>query len=140
VNVNAELSDIVKSNKEALLAAMRSCGVTSAVIAYSGSGDSGNGFEVSMEPNRDERRAMVPMKRIQGHWLAEKWETSVVTKEMPLEEALTEFTDDLISTHHDGYENGEGGAGELTFDAAEGAWVLDHRDYFLESVSATHEG
>jgi hypothetical protein len=55
-------------------------------------------------------------------------------KSETLETALDEFTWDILYLHHAGFENNDGGHGELVIDVAAGTFDLSHYDRFVDSV------
>ena len=62
-------------------------------------------------------------------------------EEMGLHDALDLFCDQLICLHgHRGYENNEGGGGEVTILVETGMYVHDHHDYIVETIDDSHSG
>ena len=64
-----------------------------------------------------------------------------VTQELPLRDALEEFCEQLIDFHgHRGYENNDGGSGDVRIEVEGGTYTHGHNDYYVESSSSIHEG
>lgn len=136
-------SAIAKHNKESLIAALKSFGITYVVVTYSGGGDEGSINDISSTPAIEEAiSSQVTYKDVSGDFDAQKrqWIQRVEDKTSTLESALEEFTYLLLELNgHEGYHNDEGGGGEVTIDAKSGSVVHDHYDYVVETVSSSHE-
>jgi hypothetical protein len=134
VLVPSNADEAIQANKLLLLEALRAAGCKTALVGYYGEGDSGSVNDVKVEPEID-LQLQVAFFAPSNHFEAGVWHVSYRKVLMPLHCALEAFADDVVVKHHEGYENGDGGSGELTFDCDSGEVRLDHRDYYVESVS-----
>lgn len=100
--------------RKALLAALRAAGAIRVIILYDGYGDSGDVNDVTIEPD--------------GIALG-----ADDTK------ALNEFGWDRAYSLHPGFENNEGGNGEITWDIATDTMSLTHNDCVMEYDTTEHE-
>lgn len=98
-----------------LLRRLRMAGVRTLFGSYDGYGDSGNYEEISLDNGR-------------------------VIPSGDLVETLGDFVWDVAYFHHSGFENNEGGYGELTWDIEADSITLDHADRFIETHQTLHEG
>ena len=98
-----------------LLARLRVLGVTEVIARYEGYGDSGNVEELALQPDQTD---------------------------LPddLETALRDFAWSFAYHLHPGFENNEGGYGELTWDVSADSITLDHADRYVECSHSFDEG
>jgi len=124
-------------NKLRLLTALREAGVHCATISYFGEGDSGSIQHVDVSgadgSKPDVSRHCVIYLHCNGWFLRGQWTSETRTEELRLEDALRAFADDAVTLHHDGYENNDGGSGEVIFDCVAGTVRLEHVNYYTES-------
>lgn len=131
-------ASLIAHNKPLILAALKASGITSATISYSGEGDSGGVYEHAFTPDTSPNE--VTMRVIQGTFIDKKWTYASVDKVMEMTEALETLLDDALEYHdHSGYENGDGGGGELTIDVSVGTFTLAHYDNYIERDEFTHD-
>ncbi|MGA4231783.1 DUF6878 family protein [Ralstonia nicotianae] len=128
---------VLSHNRTVLLDALRAAGAASAVISYSGYGDSGNANETCIVDA--ERREMnvdqtIRVMREDAHYMDGQWQSSRAMVDMSLRDALDAFADRAVGHYHPGFENNEGGAGEITFDVAAGTVCMTHRDHYVEHI------
>ena len=123
-------------NKAAILAALAAAAITSVVVTFDGSGDSGQ-IE-SVEARTRDAQAELPTTDVTiGSPL---WDGSgVETRTLPLREAIEQLAYDLLEDTHDGWEINEGAFGEFTFDVAEGSIRLDYNERIESSEYTGHE-
>ncbi len=123
-------------NKALLLAALRTAGATRATVGYSGGGDEGFANEVTAF-NADgaliDLLGTVSVFAERSRFVDGQWQTSVVQKEYPLDDALSDFAMEAVDDHHRGWENGDGAAGEVVFDCVAGSVRIEHNSYYTES-------
>lgn len=91
-------------------------GVATANIFYNGGGDEGNVEEIRLSAESEPDLS---------HDLYEK---------------LSEWAWEFVIGFHSGFENNEGGFGNITWDMTTGAITLDHNDYIEHSEQTLHEG
>lgn len=133
---DTSLDAVLSHNRTVLLDALRAAGAASAVISYSGSGDEGNVNDISvLDASGQPLDATQPVTVMEedSQYVDGQWQTSRTMVERSLHDALDAFADLAISVYHCGYENGDGGAGEITFDCAAGTVQMAHNAHYTES-------
>lgn len=128
---------ILSHNRTILLDALRAAGAASAVISYSGYGDSGNANEISIldaEGREVNANQTVHVMRKDARYVDGQWQSSHVLADMSLRDALDAFADRAVGRYHPGFENNEGGDGEITFDCIAGTVCMAHRDHYVEHI------
>lgn len=119
-----KLSVTEKANKDAILNAMKVAGINSATVSYSGSGDSGDTEDTTFSPEGKEDQITVGIVSNDG-------KTTVKT----LKTAIIDYAMMAVDARHGGWENNDGGHGEITFDAKKGVISIEHNDYVVETVT-----
>lgn len=125
-----------QANKRLLLAALAATGARAATICYVGMGDSGGIEGVSVEMSDGtifDPTTPVTIFVDKGEYIDRTWQTRVVACEAQLEDAIRDFAEESIERHHGGYENEDGGAGEVIFDCEAETVRIEHNDYFTDS-------
>lgn len=127
---------ILAHNRAVLLDALRAAGAATAVIRYSGYGDEGNANETSIvtatgESLRGDQTVTVVCE--DSRYVNDQWQSAQMAAVISLRDALDAFADRAVALHHPGFENNDGGEGEITFDCAAGTVCMAHRDYYVES-------
>jgi hypothetical protein len=141
----------VAEAKTKLCEALGTLGVVAATVSYSGEGDSGDVDSVTLQIDDDPQGArqaaalaQTIVLNVETHEFdetAQQWVGRSAPKPMTVQDALREFCWDLIKVHdHDGFENNDGGSGEITLTIATRSYTYEHRDYFTSSESYDHEG
>lgn len=153
----SELYDLMKQQRfsnlkqraAVLLKFFKDNGIAKAVVEYSGSGDSGNGMfaKITMADGteRDDQDALheefvvkdVPTRVSSWDRTHQVWNYTDTTKDEALPELLCDMADDFVDIYHGGYENNDGGEGEVIF-TLEGVEVR-HADFILERVASPRE-
>lgn len=126
----------MRRNKDILLAALRATGAIRASVAYSGSCDEGYVSGIGAQDRQNAAVSLdapVAVYDEDRRFEAGQWQTSTVLKEQPLEQALSDFAMQALWRHHQGWENNEGGSGEVVFDCESGTAWIEHTEYFAES-------
>lgn len=119
-------------NRELFFVALQARGVTSVEILYEGSGDSGGIEDRTILPEGIDLSAEIIL-------LVPDWhQEALVTKNMPLIEALEETAMQLVAREHDGWENNEGGGGTITFDVEAREILVAHHDYYIQRDEYSH--
>lgn len=125
-------------NKDVVIEAMRRNGIKSAIIEYSGSGDSGQVDHVQLvkrtglEALSDAVEGKVLITEKSSKFKDGQWEEIVTKAERSLEEAIEQLCYELLSMEHGGWEINEGSQGEFKFDADTGEIRLEHRSFYIE--------
>ncbi|MCX4150008.1 MULTISPECIES: DUF6878 family protein [Paraburkholderia] len=128
---------ILSRNKPVLIDALRNVDASGATVCYSGSGDSGNDNEVSIliaDGQAFESNTTVTVTTLRSQYVDGQWQTAYVEETVSLTQALSDYADRAIEVFHSGFEDGEGGSGEVDFVCETGTVTLDHRDYYVESA------
>lgn len=137
-------AEVFQSNKKALVTAMLASGIAACCGTYRGSGDEGQieaiEFTPALGPDTAEPRVAVEEVRFVQRDAAGQPEWDVQSTLLPLSEAAEAFVDAVISRHVAGYQDNEGGYGEVVVTAESGTYVLQHNDYVVETVSSSYEG
>ena len=131
------LADEVRpANKTAILAALAAAGITSVIVTFDGSGDSGQ-IE-GVDARIGDTATGLPATTVEI--TSPLWEgAGLETRTLPLAEAIEQIAYDLLEATHDGWENNEGAFGEFTFDVAEDVIRLDYNERFETSEYSGHE-
>ena len=111
----AEEAAHLTATRAELLRSLRSAGVVALVADYDGCGDSGNIEGLRLEP---EGLEPVPATH----------------------ERLADFAWAFVCHHHPGFENNEGGFGELRWDVVGDTIALDHGERVTEVAYSHDEG
>lgn len=127
-------------NKIAILSALKAADIMKATASYEGGGDSGGVESVYFEPALQGDKT-VHLKYVESQWKeGEGYSTVVNEKDFTFEKALEHFAYDAINrSGHGGWENNEGGRGELTFDVEAGSVKLEHTDYYVSEETSEAE-
>lgn len=117
----AQIAEARRKQEEALgerranlLTALRAAGATHVTILYDGYGDSGDVNDVRIEPEG-------------------------VALNAEDDRALHEFGWDRAYALHPGFENNEGGNGEITWDIASDKMSMTHNDCITDYDTTEHE-
>ncbi len=128
----------IRHNKRVIMEAMKRLGITHAVVTYDGEGDSGGIEDLQIEGGEDAADETLVLVLIccflhDEVLVSETWEGD----QRDFNDAISEFADGLIDhAGHRGYENNEGGYGEVTIvapddDNPEGLITVDHHDRII---------
>jgi hypothetical protein len=140
-----ELHGRVGSNKGRILEALKKVSAARAVLAYEGSGDSGQVEACDVyNPNDDiveaqDAVACLFYRRHEFNESAKQWESSVVEKATPLKDALIDFAHELLEDNYPGWEINDGSRGEITIDVASGKVLIEHTNFYTESETTEVE-
>ncbi len=121
-------------NKDILFSALSTAGVSTVVVAFDG-GDSGQIEDVAVRAG--DSVLELPDSTIE---LARaEWNTSELQRRsMPLHDAVETLAWDVLSSTHGGWENNDGGFGEVVFDVKAGSIRLDFNLRFTDSEFHQH--
>ena len=122
VRPSDNMTEIKRANLDSLFIAFGDS-VIDVVVEYRGSGDCGGIEEVNINGVLDLAVKVNLIRQYHDH-------DEVVT--LGVEDAIRSVADDLIDRRHGGFENNEGGGGEITFDVANKTVQIDHYDYIVE--------
>lgn len=129
-----EMCPIIDANVAAVAAALAAAGALSVKIEYSGSGDSSDGtdsIEIEWAEGVEEQEVKVAGSK--RDWVRAEdgsFSQAVIPVELTLKRFLSDvLTDQIIAASgHGGFENGDGGRGEITVHA-DGRCSHGHWDY-----------
>lgn len=117
--------DALPANKTALLDALASAGITSVLVRFDGSGDSGQIEEVDV--TRNQAPAALPTVDIEI--ATPLWDGSGLDRRvMPIAEAIETLAYAFLEDTHDGWEINEGAYGEFIFDVGRRAIELHYNE------------
>lgn len=102
-----------------LLKKFQEIDVSQIEVVYSGYGDSGQLDDITITPLK------VSLRQIEFDSTTLPWRPDEVIKRN-LREALEDFVWSEITSRYSGFENNEGGQGELTWDITNNVISLDH--------------
>ena len=125
----------VRHNKRVVMEAMKRLGVTKVVVTYCGGGDSGGIEDVQIEGGEGAADETLRLVRVVHSYYLD--ETQIFDGlERDFKDAISEFAEDLIDHAGHGYEEDEGGYGEVTIvapddDNPEGLITVDHNDRII---------
>jgi hypothetical protein len=103
--------------KNALLDVLSRQGIATVTVTYDGEGDSGQIQEIHALNAADKS----------------------IDLSHDLRDQVDEFTWGVLDSYHGGFENNDGGYGELTIDVAARTVLLDHNDRIVEAYSTSTE-
>lgn len=135
----AERAEEVRKERTDLLSVLKAAGITSVEAHYDAYGDSGNIEQVTLLPERPEPERPAAAEAVP------------LESEVPLDEPpsrlpdaiMTRLQDMLWSTVyalHPGFENNEGGYGDIIWDLATDQIAIEHSERFVDVNSYSHEG
>lgn len=129
---------MLATNKEPLLKVLRELGAARVIISYSGSGDDGH-FEDALITGKDDKildvgEAVVTVNKLSTRVTADGFSEEIREEEQDLEDALLDFAHEWVYSQHGGWENNDGGAGEITISVESGEFSLVHSELYVEST------
>ena len=128
--------DALPANKAALFDALAATGITSVLVTFDGSGDSGQ-IE-GINATADGEPAALPTVDVAIATPA--WDGSGLDhRTLPIADAIERLAYDFLEEAHGGWENNEGAFGEFTFDVGERAIRLDYNERIETSEYHGHE-
>lgn len=127
------------ANTATAVSALRNLKATKVVVLYDGYGDDGEIGEVQAVDEGDhpidlDDKVQVHSVRHDGtaYYLASNIQ-------QPLIDLIKDVAGRLVDERHGGWENGEGGRGEVTFDLVEGRILIDHANRFIDEEHSSYE-
>lgn len=123
----------IESSKLVLIKSLSTAGVARLVVKYDGEGDSG---QVESIDALDAERKSVD---IHGPSFIEIGKDENRREYSNLAGFVESFFWDLLGSYHDGFENNDGGFGEVIIDVTAGTVTLDHYDRFVDCVNSMTE-
>jgi hypothetical protein len=130
-------ADALPLNKSALFAALAAAAIQTVVIEFDGCGDSGQ-LENITGLDAENAEISLPEENIEMREVQFEGPRTLVVKR-PVRDVLETLAYDFLEQTHDGWENGDGGHGEFTFDVATRSITLDYNERFTDSTNYQHE-
>ena len=130
-------ADALPLNKSALFAALAAAAIQTVVIEFDGCGDSGQLENIT---GLDAENAEIPLpeENIEMREVQFEGPRTLVVKR-PVRDVLETLAYDFLEQTHYGWENGDGGHGEFTFDVATRSITLDYNERFTDSTNYQNE-
>ena len=126
---------IYPANKTALFDVLAAVGITTVIVAFDGSGDSGQIEDI--EAKTGDQPAQLPTGAIEIAHVT--WGTSDVTRtKLNIRDAIESLAYEFLAQTHCGWENNEGAYGDFTFDVAERTVTLDYNERVESSEYSQH--
>lgn len=133
--IQAEREMANRANRAAMLDVLRAAGIEEVRARYDAYGDSGNVEDVVLLPALEQPEAS----------------TSATDGELPFDDSdprlelaqstrLGDLLWSIVYALHPGFENNEGGYGEVIWDVATDAISIEHNERYIEVNSYSHEG
>ena len=130
------LSDSIRpANKAALFDALAAAGITSVLVHFDGSGDSGQIEDI--DATAGDQPAEIPSGSIEIAQV--RWgDPNIERTTLSVRDAIESLAYDFLEQTHGGWENNEGAYGEFTFDVAERTITLDYNARVETSEYSQH--
>ena len=130
-------ADALPLNKTALFDALAAAAIQTVVIEFDGCGDSGQLENIT---GLSAENAEIPLPEDEIEFREVQFEgPSMAVVKRPVRDVLETLAYDFLEQTHDGWENGDGGHGEFTFDVATRSITLDYNERFTDSTNYQHE-
>jgi hypothetical protein len=129
-------ADALPLNKTALFDALAAANIQTVVIAFDGSGDSGQ-IENIAALGAEDSEVPLPEQEIEIQVVQFEGPSISVVKQT-LREVLESLAYDFLEQTHDGWEDGDGADGEFTFDVIARSIALDYNERFVDSTNFQH--
>lgn len=128
-------AELFKLNKAALFDALVSTGVTHIVVTFDGYGDSGQieGVEVKAD-DQDFDMPTIMIEIAEAIWGEPEPRRSSVN----IATAIENLTYDVLGMTHNGWQDGDGAYGEVSFDIAERTITLDFSERYTATENYFH--
>lgn len=126
--------ELLSLNRQILLETLQARGASRVALSYHGQGDDGCMQGVEVVPETIDLSLQVSLLHSTVTY-GPNFERSVhqAFELTSLEAGLVDYAEAIVELHHSGYENNDGGEGEVVFDCTEGTVFIDHRDFYVES-------
>jgi len=119
-----------EQNKRVLFNALEAAGITSVLVSFDGSGDSGQIEDI--EARKENEQVSFPDGAIEI-FSTSYWQPEISSHTLPIEEAVERMAYDFLSETHGGWENNDGAFGEFVFDVENRTISLDYNERFTSS-------
>ena len=133
----ARTAALLPAAKAALFTALSEAGIKLVVVDYDGSGDSGQ-LEGLTAIDGQDRETELPEASV-AIQEARFEQADPVAMTYSLRQLLEQLAWRFLDQTHGGWENDDGGYGEVTFTVADQSITLDHNERFTCSNNYTHQ-
>lgn len=140
-NYHEQCAQLLPHNRAALMAALKANNLDKAEVFYSGGGDSGDiDKAATFPPLPYEVLSKIPVKMQEPKHTHQDGQYGYIIEEVEtnLGAALRDFAMHLVNHFHCGWENNDGGSGDVVFDVATNTCRLEHTSYYTESFVNEH--
>jgi len=132
----ARREQIMPINKATLFDALAAAGITTVIVKFDGSGDSGQIENIEAQNGDDP--VTIPDRAIE--FLNAVWcEPEIAHDDCTIRDAIEEMAYEFLRQTHDGWENEDGAHGEFAFDVETRTITLDYNERYISSENYTHE-
>ena len=118
----------LEKNLRKLFAELQKEGVKTVTVSYGGYGDSGEIESTTVVPEVDFNDKKLSFLLTTQIYQNKKWFDKEETIELDLVNAIDHIAYEIQAAHNAGYENNEGGGGEITFNVE--SKVVQHEHYY----------
>ena len=135
-NYVARAAALHPANKTALFDALAAAGITSVVVVFDGSGDSGQIEDITFHANDSVVSApvMAPIPIQSTYWGS----TEIRSESMTIDKAIEQLAYDFLAQAHSGWENNDGAYGEFTFDVGLRTITLEYNERYTTIETFQH--
>lgn len=121
-------------DRATVMAALKACGITKVVIRYDGYGDSGGVEECTVEGGKGQESLTVPVQTV-----ILDWSSAEKTIQMaPLRDVLETLAMQYVAVEHSGWENNDGGSGNVAFDPIADTVTVSHTENYTAHNNFMH--
>ncbi|WP_338333697.1 DUF6878 family protein [Acetobacter sp. LMG 32666] len=121
-------------DRATVMTALKACGITKVVIRYDGYGDSGGVEDCQVEGGQGQESLSVPVQTKLVDWLS----SEAASHTAPLSEVLETLAMQYVAVEHCGWENNEGGSGDVTFDPVADTITVSHTENYISHEDFMH--
>jgi len=139
-SVPTNKAEIRASNLRRIMDAMVTLSITSITVDYSGGGDSGGVDEVHIHGDvpEDFDLEVWEMRSFYSNTIRD-WIVQPQIARRSLKDAAEHLADLLIDSYHGGFEDNDGGKGEVTFSLEKEAALIEHIDFGSDNEYSSYE-
>ena len=135
------MADLIAANRKSVFDGLRAAGVVQCEVRYEGSGDDGWPEETTFLGPGYKVIQLKPIPKVSRYEINKfydpkvqaQWCKTAKPREFPLDEAAANFAMDAVEQNFDGWENNEGGYGQVIFNVEKDTVIVEHDDYYLET-------
>lgn len=121
-------------DRATVMATLKAYGITKVVIRYDGYGDSGGVEECRVEGGQGQESLAMPVQTAIVDWSSAEKTIQMV----PLRNVLETLAMQYVAVEHSGWENNEGGSGDVTFDPVADTITVSHTENYIASEDFIH--